>query len=69
MTRKEIHHWLALPILELLVLLRTKPSVQCSETLHRIMDAFLETVASTQTKETKELKQGDQFSQLGLVCK
>lgn len=68
-TRKEIYSWLALPILEMFVLLRTKPSIQCNEILHGIMNTFLETVASTLIKETKELKRGDQLSQLGLVCK
>lgn len=33
------------------------------------MNKFQETVATIQIKETKEPKQGDQLSQLGLVCK
>lgn len=33
------------------------------------MNKFQETVASIQINKTKELQQGDQLSQLGLVCK
>lgn len=33
------------------------------------MNKFQETVASIQIKEIKELRQSDQLSQLGLVCK
>lgn len=70
MAREEIHTWLALSNLELFNLLRKKtPSIHGNETLHGIMNKFQETVASIQIKETKELWQSDQISQLGLVCK
>lgn len=69
MTAKEIDSSLAQSNLELFILLRTKPSIQGNETLHGIMNKIQETVATMQSKEPKELQQGNHLSQLGLVCK
>lgn len=69
MARKEIRSWLALSNLELAVLLRTNPRIRGNETLPGIMNKFQESGASVQIKETMELKQDAQLSQLALVCK